>query len=138
MTLAGKTLTTSEYSKISGTSVSTITKLLRKGDLQGQKINGKWAIDASEAQKINTPAAPPSKHAQKNAAPAGDPPPPPSASGGKTLDVETFTRMTYLTEKGVRQWLKTGRLSGRVDDHGNPLVDADNLDRPEIRHLIRK
>jgi hypothetical protein len=46
--------------------------------------------------------------------------------------------MTYLTEKGVRQWLKTGRLSGRAGADGKVRVDAANLDRPELQHLIRK
>ena len=46
--------------------------------------------------------------------------------------------MTYLTEKGVRQWLASGRLSGRLDPGGKGVVDAANLDRPELRHLIRK
>jgi len=46
--------------------------------------------------------------------------------------------LTYLTEKGVRQWLKAGRLSGRPGADGKVLVDTANLDRPELQHLIRK
>ena len=46
--------------------------------------------------------------------------------------------MTYLTEKGVRQWLASGRLTGRLNPGGEGVVDAANLDRPELRHLIRK
>jgi hypothetical protein len=139
MTSAGKTLTTSEYSKISGRSVSTITKLLRDGKLKGQKVNGKWAIDASQAQPTGSNTEQPQNNAQKNAPPVAEPSTPAkSSSGNKTYDVDTFTRMTYLTEKGVRQWVKSGRLSGSVDARGNVFVDADNLDRSEIRHLIRK
>ena len=137
MTDAGKTLTTGEYSKLSGVSVSTITKQLRKGALSGRKINGKWAIDASEVQNLDARPKSVSTN-QKAQVSAGKKAPPSKPSGGKAYDVTTFSRMTYLTEKGVRLWLKTGRLSGSVDEAGNPLVDADNLDRPEMRHLVRK
>jgi hypothetical protein len=138
MTSAGKTLTTSEYSKISGISVSTITKLLRKGKLRGQKINGKWAIDAIESQKMELKESQSVKTGQHESPPAVEQAAPSPPSRCKTYDVMTFTNMTYLTENGVRQWLKTGRLSGSIDEHGNLLIDADNLDRPEMRHLIRK
>ena len=138
MTDAGKTLTTSEYSKISGVSVSTITKMLRQGKLLGRKINGKWAIDADQVPKIDTFADKTNKNVRNKTEPAMQQTPPPTTSGGKAYDVDTFTRMTYLTEKGVRQFLKTGRLSGSVDDNGNLLVNADNLDRPDFRHLIRQ
>jgi hypothetical protein len=61
-----------------------------------------------------------------------------SAAPPKTVDVDAFVQMTYLTEKGVRQWLKTGRLSGRAGADGKLRVDAANLERPEFQHLIRK
>jgi hypothetical protein len=61
-----------------------------------------------------------------------------SVAAPKAYDVETFVQMTYLTEKGVRQWLKTGRLSGRTGADGKVQVDTANLDRPELQHLIRK
>lgn len=138
MTDAGKTLTTSEYSKISGIAVSTLAQMLRHGKLRGEKRNGKWAIDASEGQKIQTTAGKTNKDADIIAEPTVDQTPSVKPSGSKVVDVATFVRMTYLTERGVLQWLKSGRLSGTVDDGGNTLVDADNLERPEIRHLIRK
>ncbi|WP_419663807.1 uncharacterized protein Dvar_40290 [Desulfosarcina variabilis str. Montpellier] len=137
MTSAGNTLTTNEYSKISGLSVSTITKMLRKGELQGQKIGGKWAIDASQTQPTESGTGQTSAAALKSPTPAPQSTPPPKSFDNKTYDVDTFTQMTYLTEQGVRQWIKNGRLSGSVDDSGNLLVDADNLNRPELRHLIR-
>jgi excisionase family DNA binding protein len=137
MTSSGNTLTTNEYSKISGLSASTISKMLRKGKLRGQKVGGKWAIDASEAQQIQFGAEQTNKQGQETPKPVYKEATPPKTANNKTYDLETFTRMTYLTEQGVRQWIKTGRLSGSVDDNGNLLVDADNLDRPEIRHLIR-
>lgn len=138
MTDADNTLTTSDYSKLSGIAVSTIAQMLRQGKLRGEKRNGKWAIDASEGQKIQTTAGKTNKESDIIIEPTVDQPPSDKPSGGKVYDVDTFARMTYLTERGVRQWLKSGRLSGTVDDGGNALVDADNLERPEIRHLIRK
>jgi hypothetical protein len=60
------------------------------------------------------------------------------APAGKAYDVETFAQMTYLTEKGVHLWLKIGRLSGSTGTDGKVRVDAANLDRPELQHLIRK
>jgi len=129
-----KTLTTGEFSQITGIAVSTITQMLRLNKIRGEKRSGKWAIYESELQNsavvtqknrggisasvgpiINTPVAAP-----------------------KAYDVETFVQMTYLTEKGVRQWLKTGRLSGRSGADGKVLVDTANLDRPEGQLLIRK
>ena len=139
MTSAGKTLTTNEYSKISGISVSTITKMLRDGSLKGQKVNGKWAIDANQAQPPQSSTGQPKKKVRQTEPPAANPSTSTQASSGnRAYDVDTFTQMTYLTEKGVRQWVKNGRLTGIVDAKGNVLIDADNLDRPEIRHLIRK
>lgn len=137
MTSAGNTLSTNEYSKISGLSVSTITKMLRKGELRGQKIGGKWAIDTSETQQFNAGGDQTNNHKQDSVKPATKQTAATKPSDNDTYDIDTFTRMTYLTEKGVRQWVKNGRLSGSVDDSGNLSVDADNLNRPEIRHLIR-
>lgn len=137
MTSAGNKLSTNEYSKISGLSVSTISNMLRKGKLQGQKVGGKWAIDESEAQKFQPGGGQTSRCGQNSTMPATKQSAPLKKSDNQTYDVGTFTRMTYLTELGVRQWIKTGRLSGSVDDGGNLLVDADNLNRPELRHLIR-
>ena len=138
MTDADNTLTTSEYSKISGITVSTIAQMLRQGKLRGKKLNGKWAIDASEVQKIKTTAVKTNNTTENKGVLSADQTPSVNPSGVKVYDVETFVRMTYLTERGVRQWLKSGRLSGTVDNGGNAAVDADNLERPEFRHLIRK
>ncbi len=139
MTDPDNTLTTSEYAKLAGLSVSTIGKMLRNGKLQGRKINGKWAIDSTEAQKIKTATNEPNEIGLKDT-PSGVDPTSTAvvASDATPYDLDTFTQMTYLTEQGVRQWLKDGRLSGNIDTHGNVWINADNLNRPEIRHLIRK
>jgi len=123
-------LSTSEYSKLTGITVRTITQMLREGKLSGEKRGGKWAIYAAERQHavseerdvaaalvqvIDTPSTRPNIY-----------------------DIATFAQLTYLTEKGVRQWLKTGRLSGTIESGREAFVDAGNLDRPELQHLIRK
>jgi excisionase family DNA binding protein len=122
MTETAKTLTSAEFSERTGLSVATVTKMLRQGTLRGEKQGGKWAIFESEATNFasisDTPAA--------------------TSARSETYPIETFVQMTYLTEKGVRQFLKTGRLSGGVDDQGRLMVDAANLKRPELRHLIRR
>lgn len=129
MTDIGKTLSTTEFSKMTGISVATLGKMLRRSKLRGEKHNGKWAILASELQNVAVVSKKdPTPTSTKRT----------SAAAAKTYDIETFVQMTYLTEKGVRQWLKTGRLSGGTDTGGKVLVDAANLDRPELRHLIRK
>jgi len=128
-----KTLTTSEFAKLSGIPVGTVTQMLRQGKIRGQKRGGKWAIPADEI-KIGTPAA---STAPGNPSAASSSAPSPSAATGKGFDIETFARMTYLTENGVRQWLKIGRLSGSPGADGQLKVDAANLERPELKHLIR-
>jgi excisionase family DNA binding protein len=121
MTETAKTLTSAEFSERTGLSVSTVTKMLRQGRLRGEKRGGKWAIFESEATNFASTSVTPA----------------PAPTRGETYPIETFVQMTYLTEKGVRQFLKTGRLTGGVDDQGRLMVDAANLKRPELRHLIR-
>ncbi|WP_319409855.1 helix-turn-helix domain-containing protein [uncultured Desulfosarcina sp.] len=129
-----KALTTGEFSKITGIAVSTITQMLRQGKIQGEKSSGKWAIHESELQKRAMVTRKEHGELSDNMGSVFNIP----AVAGKGYDIEAFAQMTYLTEKGVRQWLKTGRLSGSVDSDGNVLVDAANLDRPELQHLLRK
>jgi len=45
--------------------------------------------------------------------------------------------MTYLTLKGVNEWLKQGKLKGRKDAKGKWLVDAASLELPFMEKLIR-
>ena len=128
-----KTLTTAEFSKMSGISVSTITQMLRRDKIRGEKRSGKWAIFESELQHPTVVAQ---KKRRKLSA-SLEPRFKTQADHINAYDVETFVQMTYLTEKGVRQWLKSGRLSGSTDANGKVRVDAANLDRPELQHLIR-
>ena len=131
---SSKMLTTTEFSQMTGIAVSTITRMLRQETIRGEKRGGKWAIYESELQHtaVVTQKDPGGKSADMTPidhAPTAAP---------ETYDVDAFVQMTYLTEKGVRQWLKTGRLSGSTDANGKVRVDAANLDRPELQHLIRK
>lgn len=132
MTDNANTLTTAEYAERSGLSVSTVTRMLRTGTLNGEKRSGKWVIfdDGGDARQADTRTAP-----EKPLAPAA------GASAkqadGNTCSIEAFARLTYLTEKGVRRFLADGRLTGGVDQNGQTVVDAANLQRPEIKHLIR-
>lgn len=133
MTDNGKTLTTGEFSEMTGIAVPAIRKMLRQGRIHGEKHSGKWAINQSECQ---SPAILAKKECQSSSTALGpifDTP----MTAGKTYDIGTFSKMTYLTEKGVRQWLGAGRLSGSIDTGGNGRVDAANLDRPEFKHLVR-
>lgn len=124
------TLTTADFSKQTGMTVSTITKLLRQGKIRGEKRSGKWAIHISE---LKNPVV---EQRKKSTSPG----PIFEASNGNVsaYDVETFARMTYLTAHGVRQWLRIGRLKGSIETGGKMLVDATNLERPELQHLLRK
>ena len=129
-----KTLTTGEFSQITGIAVSTITQMLRLDKIRGEKRSGKWAIYESELQHSAVVNQKDRMGISSSVGPGLDTP----TAAQNACDVETFVQMTYLTEKGVRQWLKTGRLSGRPGADGKVLVDTANLDRPEFQHLIRK
>ena len=129
-----KTLTTGEFSQLTGIPVPTVTQMLRRNKIRGEKRSGKWAIYESELQNTAVLSGKDRRD---------------SSDGPGTLfntqtvareayDVETFAQLTYLTVKGVRQWLKTGRITGSTDADGKILVDAANLDRPELKHLVRK
>ena len=126
-----RTMTTGEFSERTGLSVSTITKMLREGKLSGEKRRGKWAIGPGELQNRSVvdkaQGDPTETDGSRTAAPSQTP----------FFTVEQFARITYLTEYGVRQWLKIGRLTGTADSKGSWRVDAKNLSRPELNHIVR-
>ncbi len=134
MSIAKSPMSTKEFAKKAGVSASTVSKWLRDGKIEGRKKNGKWIVSQSELAKIGAPQqAPTASGAQRQNRP--DPSPP--EVGGTVYTVEQFSAMTYLTEFGVKKWLKQGRLKGAVDDNGNPGVAATNLDNPLIQRLMR-
>lgn len=60
-----------------------------------------------------------------------------TASAAKAYSLAEFVKMTYLTENGVKAWLKQGRLSGRQNETGEWMIDAANLDAPYVKRLVR-
>jgi hypothetical protein len=68
-------------------------------------------------------------------APATEPAPHP---GEKTYSIAEFATMTYLTEKGVCEWLKIGRLQGVKTEAGDWRVLESNLKVSDISRLMRK
>lgn len=129
-------LTTQAFAKKVNVSAATVSKWLRSGKLNGQKINGKWFVAEVELSKAPTSEK---KRAQSTMPHKTKPAPKAAASqsDGSGFSVEAFSAMTYLTEYGVKLWLKTGRLMGVMDDKGQPGVAASNLDQPHIKRLLR-
>jgi excisionase family DNA binding protein len=154
-------LSTREFSELTGIAVSTVNRLLREGKIKGVKIAGKWKIDKNEMtanaiQAILKPssreAAPGKidrKAAKKDKAPGPGIPTDrsavadtkatsgTSADNAKTYSVTEFSGLTYLTEYGVLDFLKKGRLQGFRDEKGQLRLAADNLRNPGMRHLLR-
>ena len=59
------------------------------------------------------------------------------ATGQKSFSIAEFAGMTYLTEKGVAEWLKLGRLRGSQDAQGAWRIDAANLEASIVKRLVR-
>ena len=132
-------LTSKEFANRSGLPVSKITKLLRDGSLKGQKKGGKWMISASELDAFQTPQAsaaqpspPPKTKTTGATAPSA-----PAARSAQGYTVAEFSALTYLTEFGVRDWLKKGRLKGDQTKNGEWRIDAANLEASHIKRLVR-
>jgi predicted site-specific integrase-resolvase len=135
-----KLLSTQEFANKAGVSAGTVTKWLRSGKIKGMKQSGKWMIDAGELSAVGGGQSFDSK--KLSAAKEADAKPEASArkakSSGKTFTVEEFSAMTYLTESGVLNWVKQGKLSSTRDESGQPRIDASNLENASIKHLIRQ
>ena len=134
MSLSQTTISTREFAQKAGVSTSTVSKWLRSGIIIGQKKKGKWLISSEELTKVQpvrgtrTSSATTPKTESISSRPKAN---------GTVFTVEQFSTMTYLTEFGVKKWLKEGRLVGAVDDSGTLCVDAVNLDNPMIKRLVR-
>ena len=92
----------------------------------------------------SAPKKKPPKSAPKKAAVAKKPGPSKktkpakgTASPAKAYSLAEFVKMTYLTENGVKDWLKQGRLSGRQNETGEWMIDAASLDAPYVKRLVR-
>jgi hypothetical protein len=97
-------------------------------------------IDAAELDTVGSTKSldPQEKSAAKKAAAKPKAAEPKAKSNGKTLSLEEFCAMTYLTESGILKWVKQGKLSSTRDESGQLRIDASNLENASIRHLIRR
>ncbi len=152
MATRSQLLTTGEFASQAGIASSKVSKLIRDGKIKAEKKSGKWMISSSEvtvAQDLSKKAKPaPKKKASKTApekATVAKKPAPSektkpakgTASAAKAYSLAEFVNMTYLTETGVRQWLKQGRLTGLQNETGEWMIDAANLDTPYVKRLVR-
>ena len=117
-----KVFSTKEFSSLTGMPVSLITKLLRKRKLEGTKASGKWIIFENQLQ---------SKCIQEMLKDDN------STRIKKTYSVNEFAEMTYLTAFGVKQWLKKGLLIVKINTEGVWQVDAESLEIPNVKRLVR-
>jgi predicted site-specific integrase-resolvase len=133
-------LSTQQFAKKAGVSASTVSKWLRNGKIQGKKQSGKWMIDTGQLDAVGgTPSPDPKKKsAAKKTAAKPEAAAPEAISSSKTFTLEQFSAMTYLTEFGVRKWIRQGKLSFTRDESGQPRIDASNLENASIKHLIRR
>ena len=98
---------------------------------------------AKPARKAPAPCPPPKVPAAPVPPPEPVPEPavgvrPKGPSAEKTYPASEFAAMTYLTEKGVSEWLKSGKLKGVKTESGEWRVLASNLQVPSISRLVRK
>ena len=161
-----RTMTTGEFSKRTGLAPVEVANLIRDGKLKARKEGGKWAIPESQlsskwvkakpkpvagrarsAAKAPAPKPRAKAPAAKAAAPRPQAPPapaaapapaPPAEPAEATYSIAEFSTMTYLTEKGVAEWLKIGRLKGVQAESGEWRVLGRNLQVPDIQRLVRK
>jgi hypothetical protein len=129
-------LTTQEFANQSGVSAGTVSKWLRNGTIIGEKKNGKWFINAAELVKAAQLGRKSTAHSMPGTS-ASEPQPPTNDNSAASFSIQEFTDMTYLTEVGVRKWLKEGRLVKASDEHGNIRVDGSNLAKPHVKRLLR-
>ncbi len=146
-------LTTGEFASQAGIPTSSVAKLIKDGKIKAEKKSGKWLIDPSqlnteavkELNRTNKPAARKKTATPKEKKSAGQKPSPPKEekplkaekSAGKTYTLAEFVAMTYLTEFGVQEWLKQGRLTGKQGAGGEWQIDAANLEIADVRRLLR-
>lgn len=124
-------MSTKEFSEISGIPSSTITKLLREEKIKGEKQSRKWAIPRSELKApviLDLIKKEPGISETKKKVPGQS----------KTYTVTEFAQMTYLTEKGITDWLTKGLISGEKNSQGEWQVHSSNLEVPNIKRLVRE
>ena len=147
-------LTTAEFSSKTGMPVSTVTKLIRAGKIEAEKKSGKWLIspDQLNASALKDSGKPGKRAkdqktvrqtkrkttAKKAAQPKKDRSAKTKAIRGKAYSMAEFVAMTYLTEFGVREWLKQGLITGQQGSGGEWEIDAANLKASHVKRLVRE
>jgi hypothetical protein len=110
----------------------------KKGKPAPKKKTSKSVPKKAAATKKS---APPKKAkataTKKSAAPKKAQPAKVKSSAGKRIPLADFVNMTYLTETGVKEWLRRGRLTGLQNESGEWMIDAANLEVPAIKRLVR-
>jgi hypothetical protein len=91
---------------------------------------------AAHAKKAKAPVKKAAQPAKKMPAPKKKAAPQ-SEKATKSFSVAEFANMTYLTENGVMQWLRQGLLKGQQNAKGEWLIEASNLEVPNIKRLVR-
>ena len=128
-----QSMTAGEFAKAAGVSAARISKLIRDGKLKATKEGARWMIsqnqlDAKVVRELKRTSKPaPAVQAVPETRPAE-----------KTYTIAEFAAITYLTEKGVAEWLKTGRIKGIQKETGEWRVLASNFLEPDISRLVRK
>ncbi len=158
-------LTSAKFAKKTGLTTAAVSKLIRDGKIKATKKSGKWMIDpdqlnakavkvTSKAVKVTSKAVqaaskpgkpkakkkaakPTPKKAATESKKAAEPKADKPAGARKSFSIAEFAGMTYLTEKGVAEWLKLGRLTGSQDAQGNWRIDAANLEAAPLKRLVR-
>jgi phage antirepressor YoqD-like protein len=152
-----KSMTAGEFAKAAGVSAASISKLIRDGKLKARKEGAKWMIsqnqlDAKVVRELKRTSKPATPMSAVPVSPAPEPVPvvsapkpvpadqpvPEARPAEKTYTIAEFAAMTYLTEKGVAEWLRTGRIKGIQKETGEWRVLASNLRVPDISRLVRK
>ena len=107
-----------------------------KAGAGGKKTAAPAKKAAAPAKKTASQAKKPAVQAIKAAAPEKTTAPKPTEVK-KFFSIAEFADMTYLTEYGVMQWLKQGKLKGQQNEKGDWQVDASNLEVPNVKRLLR-
>jgi len=114
--------------------------MVKKKKTASKKAPAKAKKTPVKAKKAPAPGKKAPKETKKAPAKAKKPTAAPkktTTGTKKTFSVVEFSEMTYLTLKGVNEWLNQGKLKGEKDENGNWLVDAASLQLPFMKKLIR-
>ena len=139
-------LTTSEFASKIGVETSKVSKLVREGKIKAEKKSGKWVISQSQlkAESVQKLSKATKAAAKKSATPAAKKSAKPKQvkatqkkPATKSYTISDFVDITYLTKNGVIEWLKQGRLIGQQNSAGDWLIEAANLEVPDVKRLVR-